>query len=219
MSNRTACRWRRISRTTGLRRARHFPQIAGRQLLLCVGRIDPIKNQGWLLDQAPAIFQRHPNILLALAGPCTDEPYGELVNRKICELGLQDRVLLTGGMPSNDPRLIGLMQEARVLVLPSLSETFGLVMLEAWAAGTVVVSSRTSGPSALIRNGENGWLFCLEESAGFHEAIDQVLSDPGMAQRMASNGTAISQRYSLATVAGRLKGLYEELIREHQCAT
>jgi starch synthase len=118
-------------------------------MLLCVGRIDPIKNQAWLLDQAPAIFQRHPNALLALAGPCTDEPYGELIDRKIKELGLQERVLLTGGLPPNDPRLIGLMQESSALLLPSLSETFGLVILEAWAAGTVVVSSRTSGPSAL----------------------------------------------------------------------
>jgi starch synthase len=65
-----------------------FPQIAGRQMLLCVGRIDPIKNQAWLLEQAPAIFQRHPKALLVLAGPCTDEPYGELMRRKIQELGL-----------------------------------------------------------------------------------------------------------------------------------
>jgi alpha-maltose-1-phosphate synthase len=196
-----------------------FPQIIGRQVLLCVGRIDPIKNQAWLLDQAPAIFQKHPDALLVLAGPCTDEPYGELIQRKIQALGLQDRVLLTGGLPPNDPRLIGLMQEAHALVLPSLSETFGLVVLEAWAAGTVVVSSRTSGPSALIRDRENGWLFCLDQTAAFHEAIDRALSDPVLTRRMAIQGAAISQQYSLGALAGRLKSLYEELIREKQCAT
>jgi alpha-maltose-1-phosphate synthase len=196
-----------------------FPQITGRQMLLCVGRIDPIKNQSWLLHQAPAIFQRHPNALLVLAGPCTDAPYGELIQREIKELGLQDRVLLTGGLPPNDPRLIGLMQESNAVLLPSLSETFGLVVLEAWAAGTVVVSSRTSGPSALIRDRENGWLFCLDQVAAFHEAVDRALLDPALARRMAFQGAAVSQQYSLGALAARLKGIYEELIREKQCAT
>jgi glycosyltransferase involved in cell wall biosynthesis len=196
-----------------------FPQIAGRKALLCAGRIDPIKNQGWLIDQAPAIFQRHPRALLVLAGPCTDETYGELIDRRIRELGLEDRVLLTGGLPLNDPRLIGLMQEADAVLLPSLSETFGLVILEAWAAGTVVVSSRTSGPSALIRDGENGWLFSLDQPGQFHAAIDRALAAPATAGQMANRGTATSQQYSIGAVAGRIKRLYEELTREKQCAT
>jgi alpha-maltose-1-phosphate synthase len=196
-----------------------FPQMVGKQILLCVGRIDPIKNQAWLIDQATSIFERHPQALLVLAGPCTDEAYGEMVQRKIQELGLQGRVLLTGGLPPNDPRLIGLMQEARAVLLPSVSETFGLVILEAWAAGTVVVSSRTSGPSALVRDQENGWLFCLDQAAAFHEAIDRALSDPALARSMAAKGAVISQEYSLSALAGRLKKLYEDLIREKQCAT
>ncbi len=196
-----------------------FPQIMGRQMLLCVGRIDAIKNQGWLIDQARVIFQKHPNALLVLAGSCTDEAYGDLMERKIRELDLQDRVLLTGGLPPNDPRLIGLMQEAQALVLSSRSETFGLVILEAWAAGTTVVSSRTSGPSALIRDGENGWLFCLEQPAAFQNAVDRALTNPTLACRMATQGAVLSQQYSLGALAGRLSRLYEELIREKQCAT
>jgi glycosyltransferase involved in cell wall biosynthesis len=196
-----------------------FPQIIGQQMLLCVGRIDPIKNQTWLLDQVPTILQKHPGVLLALAGPCTDEAYGESIKRKIRALGVEDRVMLTGGMPPDDPRLIGLMQQAAALVLPSLSETFGLVILEAWAAGSVVVSSRTSGPSALIRDQENGWLFRLDQAAAFHEAIDRALSNPSLVRQMADRGTVISQQYSLAALAGRLKRLYEELIMENQCVT
>jgi len=141
-----------------------FPKIRGRDVLLNAGRVDPIKNQGWLLEQAPEIFRRHPNAILVLAGACTDQPYGEKTDRRIRELGLEKRVLLTGGLPPSDPRLIGLVQEARALLLPSLSETFGLVILEAWAAGTMVLSSRTSGASALIEHGQNGWLFDLEKT-------------------------------------------------------
>jgi glycosyltransferase involved in cell wall biosynthesis len=196
-----------------------FPQIAGRQMLLCVGRIDPIKNQGWLIDQAPAIFQRYPSALLVLAGPCTDEPYGKLLERKIHDLGLADRVLLTGGLPPNDPRLIGLMQEAVALLVPSISETFGLVILEAWAAGAVVISSRASGPSALIRDGETGWLFDLDQPGQFHAAIDCTLAAPRLAGCISKRGAAASLHYSVGAVACQLKHLYEELAQAKQCAT
>ncbi|HEY3854014.1 MAG TPA: glycosyltransferase family 4 protein [Verrucomicrobiae bacterium] len=196
-----------------------FPQIIGRDVLLCVGRVDRVKNQAWLLEQLPRILKKHPKILLVLAGPCTDEPYGKTVDRRIQELGLGEHVFLTGGLPPNDPRLIGLMQESRTLVLPSLSETFGLVILEAWAAGAVTISSRTSGPSALIRHGENGWIFDLEEPEQFEEGIDRILSDAELVRSMSKLGHAVSHQYSLTTLAGRLKRLYEELIHEKRCDT
>ncbi|HEX3720042.1 MAG TPA: glycosyltransferase family 4 protein [Verrucomicrobiae bacterium] len=196
-----------------------FPEIFGRQVLLCVGRIDPIKNQAWLLDQAQTLFQKHPWAVLVLAGACTDEPYGELIARKIEALGLRDRVILTGGLPPNDPRLIGLLQQAAAVVLPSVSETFGLVVLEAWAAGSVVLSSRTSGPSALIRHSENGWLFSLERPQEFHGALNVALTDKSLARSMAHRGANVSQEFSLGALAGRLKKLYEQLIEEKRCAT
>src|SRR5580765_4873826 len=194
-----------------------FPEICGRDLLLCAGRIDPIKNQGWLLEEAPEILRRHPNAMLVLAGACTDQPYGEQLERRINELGLQKRVLLTGGLPLNDPRLIGLMQQARALLLPSVSETFGLVILEAWVAGTMVLSSRTSGASALIEHGQNGWLFDLEKPETFHDALERTLANPQAAREMAARGAAKTrEQYSVHALAGRMKSLYEELMEAKQ---
>ena len=131
-----------------------FPQIQNRQVLLCLGRIDAIKNQGWFIAQAQEIFQRHRQAMIVLVGACTEKAYGEALKQNIRQLGLEDRVLLTGGLAPADPRLIGLLQTASVLVVPSLSETFGLVILEAWVAGTPVLSSRTSGASALVKHGQ-----------------------------------------------------------------
>src|SRR5579883_1302625 len=139
-----------------------FSALREHDVLLCVGRIDTVKNQAWLVEQMPAVLKKHPRAMLVLAGACTEEKYGKLIERKIAELGLADRVLLTGGLPPGDPRLIGLFQHAAIVLLPSLSETFGLVLLEAWAAGAAVASSRTSGATALIKDGENGWLFDLD---------------------------------------------------------
>ncbi len=190
-----------------------YPQICERDVLLCVGRIDPVKNQSWLVTHAPEILRVHPNALLVLAGACTNEAYGQSLEHQIRELGISDRVLLTGGLPQGDPRLIGLIQESRAVLLPSISETFGLVLLEAWAAGTTVISSRTSGASALIRNGENGWLFDLSDPRGFHQAVSQILLNPVLRARQAESGRQlVASEYDVMSVAGRVKQLYNELI-------
>jgi glycosyltransferase involved in cell wall biosynthesis len=125
-----------------------FPAVRGREVVLALGRIDPVKNQSWVVDQMPELLRRHPKLLLVLAGACTDEAYGVQLERRIDELGLGGQVLITGRLPPADSRLIGLLQLARVCMLQSISETFGLVILEAWAAGTPAISSRTSGASS-----------------------------------------------------------------------
>lgn len=194
---------------------REFPQIQGKQVLLSLGRIDPVKNQGWLLDQAPEMFRRHPQALLVLVGACTDQAYGEMVKRKIREAGLEDRVLLTGGLPPADPRLVGLFQNSRALILPSVSETFGLVILEAWAAGTTVMSSRTSGPSSLIQHRENGWLFDLENPRSFLECVDEALGKPELTAQFAEAGRrVIAAKHDANVLAGRMRDLYAELTQE-----
>ena len=194
-----------------------FPRLRNKDVLLCLGRIDPVKNQAWLLEQAPALLSRHPNADLVVAGPCTDEAYGEKIRARIRELGLGERIALTGAFPADDPRMIGLLQLARTLILPSLSETFGLVILEAWAAGTMVISANASGPAALVEHGTNGWLFDLQSPQTFHDALDRTLSNPAMCHEMVKNGRQVAERYSVSALAGHLETLYQELIEEKQC--
>jgi alpha-maltose-1-phosphate synthase len=192
-----------------------FPQIRGKQILLSVGRIDPVKNQSWLIEQMSPVFQKFPRAILVLAGAVTDETYGEKLRQRIKVLGLEDRVLLTGGLPPNDPRLIGLYQAADVLLLPSKSETFGLVILEAWATGTMVLSTRTSGACTLIEDGRNGWLFDLDQPETFHQPLAQALSNSDAARRvLRRGGHEVHTQYNLTALAGRMKALYQELIEE-----
>lgn len=192
-----------------------FPTLSNRQVLLVIGRIDPVKNQAWVLLQMPEILRRHPDAVLVLAGPCTDELYGKALRKEVRRLGLESKVLFTGGLPHGDPRLIGLMQNATSVIVPSLSETFGLVILEAWAAGTPVLSTRNSGALSLIRSGENGFLFDLEDENGFHHQLDELLASPARANRMGQRGGQLAaQEYDTLVLAGRMKRLYKELIRE-----
>ena len=192
-----------------------FPQIVGKQLLLSVGRIDSVKNQSWLIEQAPTIFEKHPSAILILAGSCTEAAYGKSIEREIQKRGLENRVFLTGGLPHGDPRLIGLFQEAKALLLPSLYETFGLVILESWAAGTPVISSRTSGALELVADGKNGWLFDLQNSDGFHCAINTALENPTATKQMGVAGNQlVKTKYDTNVLAATVKSLYETLIEE-----
>jgi glycosyltransferase involved in cell wall biosynthesis len=192
-----------------------YPQLAGCDLVLCVGRIDAVKNQGWLLRQAPQMLRANPRAFLLVVGACMDARYGAALRDRIAGPEYDGRVALAGGLPPEDPRLIGLLQDARLVVLPSISETFGLVILEAWAAGTPVLASRTSGASALIRHGENGWLFNLGEPISFHAALNRALREPELCRRTAAaGGRLVAAEFDTEVLAGRMRRLYDELIEE-----
>jgi len=190
-----------------------FPQIKGRQLLLVVGRIDPVKNQGWIIDHIAPVFEKFPKAVLAFAGAPTDSLYFEEIRQKVFSRGWGERVFFLGGIPPGDPALTGLMQQASVLLLPSLSETFGLVILEAWASGTTVVSSRTSGAKSMINHGENGWLFDLENPSGFVSATESALLRTDLARQYAAAGKArVKAEFDDRVLGGRVKKLYGELM-------
>jgi glycosyltransferase involved in cell wall biosynthesis len=197
-----------------------WPQLRQRRVLLCVGRIDAVKNQRWLVTHASRVFEKFPSVSLVLAGPSTDDAYTDALKKQVEELGWSDRVLFTGGLPPGDRRLTGLFQLADVVVLTSVSETFGLVLLEAWAAGTAVISSRTSGATALIKHGTNGWLFDLESPVTFHDAANVVLENADLRERAAVNGRAmVLAQYDLKAVARRTRQLYYQLIETKSCTT
>jgi starch synthase len=191
-----------------------FPSIVGHDLLLCVARVDPVKNQAWLVREFPAILARHPQTMLVIVGACTNADYGAALHREIRHLGLQDRVLLTGGLPPRDPRLTGLMQLARAAILPSMNETFGLVIVEAWAAGLPMLANRSAGSMELLRNGENGILFNVDEPGDFHAQLDRALGDPFFRAKLIATGHEWASRYDTVTMAGQVKELYARLSEE-----
>jgi glycosyltransferase involved in cell wall biosynthesis len=89
------------------------------------------------------------------------------------------------------------------------------VLLEAWASGTPVISSRTSGASSLVKQGETGWLFDLETPSVFHEALAVTLQNPELRMQLARAGAELVRaEYDVVSVASRVKKLYEQLIEE-----
>ena len=191
-----------------------FPELRGLPYLLVLGRIDPVKNQGWALEQFPAIVRKHPDARLVFAGACTDEQYGKSLKKEARNSGIEDRVTFTGGLSPGDPRLTGLLQGAAAVVVPSHSETFGLVILEAWAAQCAVITSRTSGALDLVQDGVNGHLFDLKDATNFHAAVDRCLSDANHAREIGCNGFRRAQEFDTVRLAARVRDLYEDLLKE-----
>jgi len=192
-----------------------FPELRGRSVLLVLGRIDPVKNQEWLVAEAAELARRHPEVLMVFVGAVTNRDYGSALAARIAREDLQGTVKILGCLPFGDPRLIGLLQEARAVLVPSKSETFGIVIVEAWAAGTPVISSRTSGASALVEEGVNGLLFDLDRPATFHSAVDRVLDQPRLAAQWGAAGRAkAAAEFDTSVRAERMRRLYETLIEE-----
>jgi glycosyltransferase involved in cell wall biosynthesis len=196
-----------------------WPELGGRPVILALGRIDAVKGQAWLVERAPRLFIDHPAALVVMAGAVTDEAYAARMRLRARELGAEDRVRILGGLAPADPRLIGLLQLASVVVAPSLSETFGLVLLEAWSAGTPVLSSPTSGAKQLVRDGENGFLFPLEEPEVFHRALGRILGDAELRTRLAEAGRRLAgEHYDTRVLTRRTRELYEDLVRARRSA-
>ncbi|MBB5032216.1 glycosyltransferase family 4 protein [Prosthecobacter vanneervenii] len=190
-----------------------FPQIAGRDLIVKVARLDPAKNLPWLVRQMPAIKRRHPRAMLVLIGAGTTQSVVDELRREISRLGLANDVLLTGGLPSGSPELIGLIQYARLFVLSSTAEPFGIVILEAWAAGTPVLSSRTSGAVSLIEHGRTGLLYDLDHTADFHSGIDTLMMNNEVHLHLCAKALErVRKDFDVTSIAGRVAKVYAELI-------
>lgn len=194
-----------------------YPWLEGAKVLLVVSRISAVKNQGWLVDRLPALLQREPRTTVVLAGASTEPAYSAQLEKHIRDLGLEERVKLVGGLPTGDPRLIGLMQLSRAMVLPSHAETFGMVILEAWAAGTPMLASVTAGSKSLITSGVNGVLFDLNRPLAFNEAALSALKDEGWRASIAAAArNRVQREFDTSVIARQVKSLYVELIRERQ---
>lgn len=207
----------RFSSGDGSRFRARWEIPASRRILLNVGRIDAQKNQIQALRVLAGLLSAGQDVHLVLVGPCTDPDYEAALDRTLAELGLGDRVTRTGGIPAASPEIIDAYHAADLFYLPSRHEPFGIVLLEAWAAGLPVVASRVGGIPGLVRSPELGSLFDLEDEAGAVRACRELLEDPDRRQGIATEaGRTVRERYDWDRVTGELIHLYQEVVEEHR---
>jgi glycosyltransferase involved in cell wall biosynthesis len=187
----------------------------GAPMLLTVGRIDPQKNQLMLLEVAARLTGGYPDLRLVLVGHVTNEEYRRAFVKEAEDRGLSNRVVLIPGLQADSTVLVDAYHAADLFVLPSVHEPFGIVILEAWAAGRPVVASRVGGIPSFVEDGVDGQLVEPENAAGFADAISACLSNPEQTASMAAAGQDKARaRYSWDAVTGKLLDLYGEVLDE-----
>ena len=101
---------------------------------------------------------------------------------------------------------------ADVVVVPSRSESFGLVAAEAQASGTPVVAARVGGLVYAVADGESGYLVTGEDPADYAEAITRILEDPATDARLSAQAIEHSARFSWEATADRMMELYSGMV-------
>ena len=190
--------------------ARAALDLDDRPTLLFVGRIQPLKGLT-IAVQALAELTDRRSRLVVVGGPSGSDGPDELarVRSMIAELGLRDRVSFVEPQPHH--RLSTFYRAADVVVVPSRSESFGLVALEAAACGVPVVAAAVGGLRTLVDDGVSGHLIDSRRPSDFAVRIDELLADPAAAAAMGRAASELADRYAWSTTAGRLRRLYGDL--------
>jgi glycogen(starch) synthase len=169
--------------------------------VLFVGRLAPQKGVSTLLDAVPLLRNRAAVVLVG------DGPQRPALERQAGRLA-PGRVRFQGFVPHAE--VPAWLAAADVLVLPSIYEELGSVLLEAMAAGLPVVASAVGGiPDAL---GAAGRLVPPRDPAALAAAVDEVLDDPALAARLGEAARRRATAFSWDALAGRVLDLYREVV-------
>ena len=159
----------------------------------------------------------HDDVRLVILGEDSkdgDESEKERLKSVASGLGVRDRVDFLGSVAHHE--LPYFYSAADVCVMPSYSESFGLVGLEAQACGRPVVGSDVAGLRSVVRDDVSGYLIDGHEPAAYAERIGRLLDNPELAQQMGRRGRLLAQRFSWTRTADRLQGLFEGMVERAQ---
>ena len=179
------------------------------RVLLYVGRIQRLKGAD-LAVRTLAELDSDVS-LLVVGGPSGNDGEAEMgvLRSLVADLDLHDRVRFVPAQPHD--RLVTYYQAADVCLVPSRTESFGLVALEAAACGTPVVAADVGGLRSVVDDGHTGFLVEGRAAVDYAAPVDVVLSDLELARAMGTSALARSGRYLWSIAAARLRRLYGDL--------
>lgn len=144
-------------------------------------------------------------------------PEADNLKRQIEALGLAHICRLVGPIPADD--VFTWFAAADICVVPSRSEAFGLVAIEAMYAGAPVVAADVGGLRQTVRHGENGFLFPRDDDAALAERLAELLDNSGLRQQFAQAGRQVAAQYDMRKRAESVADLYRQCIDEDRSPT
>ncbi|MGV9383157.1 D-inositol-3-phosphate glycosyltransferase [Nonomuraea sp. NPDC003707] len=196
------------------RRRLGLPQDA--HVLLFVGRIQPLKAPDVLLRAASRMLIDDPSLRERLVVVCVGGPSGNglarpsLLTELAAELGISDVVRLVPPAPQEE--LADWYRAASVTVVPSYSESFGLVALESQACGTPVAAAAVGGLRTAVRDGVSGLLVDGHDPAQWAQALRRFVVSPRWRDSMSAGARAHAAAFGWQATASRLVEVYAAAI-------
>jgi glycogen(starch) synthase len=179
-------------------------------LILFVGRASHDKGAIHAAQAALALRRRGCHLCLALAG----QPAPEF-ERFYRRLSSEEKEVVRPLGIIDEMEKHALLAAAVCLVLPSRTDSFGIVLLEAWQHGKPVIGARAGGIPGVVNHGEDGLLVEYGDIPALEQAIEHLLTDAATRQTMGQTGRAkVTQHYTWQQVAGRVETIYENVKRE-----
>ena len=182
-----------------------------RGFVLFAARLQPLKGPDLAIR---AMAQVDPAIRphLVVAGDVSADfaAYEARLRALVDDLGLASGVSFVGPQPR--PALARLMRSARIVLVPSHSETFGLVALEAASSGTPVVAAAAGGLREAVAHGETGQLMDSRRPEDWADAITHLLTEPHLLERQGVVARVHARRFLWTWAAARLAAVYADLL-------
>ncbi len=183
--------------------------LASEKIVLFIGRMVREKGAHVLLEAIPEMLAKDYDMKFIFTG---EGPMRSSLMERANQLGIAHKVYFTGFITDIDRNL--LLSNAAVAVFPSLYEPFGIVALEAMAAGTPVVVSDVGGLTDIIRHEHNGLTAFSGDSHSFAMQIGRVLHDPEFARRLADTAHSEVGRFDWRQIALNTIKVYTRVLSE-----
>jgi len=198
------------SGTSGARDELNIPKDS--QMILFVGRIDPIKGLEILVQALSLIASKKDVFLYIVGGADEENKYLSSIKSLVEETGLGEKVVFTGPVAHDELRTY--YNAADVFVLPSHYESLGFVAIEAMACGTPVVASRVGGIPSIVDHGSTGYLIPWRCPEAFAGQIEVLLQNEDLSGFMSEQ--ALKRAYSLSwdSTAKTVSHYYAEIISD-----
>lgn len=190
--------------------ARRALDLGSHPVVLFVGRIQPLKGLRVAIS-AFAELGREDAHLVVVGGPSGPDGAAEIEKARLAVEGLHvaDRVRFVDPQPHH--MLSTFYRAADVCIVPSRSESFGLVALEAAACGTPVVAAAVGGLTTVVDHERTGLLVDSADPGAYARSIERILASPGWAAKLGADAAANAGGYRWSVTAARLRRIYSDL--------
>lgn len=183
----------------------------GRPEVLVAGRLDPLKRFDLAIAAVAAIDpSRRPALRIVGAPPPDGEAYARSLHEAVADASMLATTSFDGALRRSV--LAERLRVATIVLVPSHSETYGLVALEAAASGVPVIAAATGGLREAVIDGETGVLLESEDPGDWAAAIERLLGDPDLAARLGASAREHALRHSWEASTQSLLEVYLELL-------